>query len=180
MRPSFDPQPELSSVLLRLRPLEEGDLEALYAAASSPQTWADHPAKERYQQSVFEPYAKTLLATRTALVVIDRRTDRVIGCSRYYVSPDQPESISVGFTFIHHSYWGGNTNFDLKRLMLDHAFQSFPEVWFHIAPTNIRSQRATAKLGAEHIGDAVLDLSGSPTQWMCFRLSREAWQRMCQ
>jgi hypothetical protein len=61
--------------------------------------------------------------------------------------------------------------------MLDHAFATFSEVWFHISPVNIRSQRATKKLGAEYMGDAVLDLTGQPTEWMCFRLSKEAWAR---
>ena len=60
--------------------------------------------------------------------------------------------------------------------MLDHAFQSFHQVWFHIAPSNIRSQKATRKLGAEYVGDAMLNLSGSPSLWTCLRLEREAWQ----
>jgi RimJ/RimL family protein N-acetyltransferase len=84
--------------------------------------------------------------------VIDSQTNKIIGCSRYYVSPNQPDSISIGFTFLHHRYWGGATNSELKRLMLNHAFECFAEVWFHIAPSNIRSRKATAKLGAEHVG----------------------------
>ncbi len=61
-------------------------------------------------------------------------------------------------------------------LMLGHAFQNFDEVWFHIAPPNIRSQKATLRLGAQYMGDAFIDLSGGPTLWMCFRLSRRIWE----
>jgi hypothetical protein len=68
-------------------------------------------------------------------------------------------------------------NFDMKRLMLDHAFKTFTQVWFHIDPSNLRSQKATSKLGAEHVYDAVLNLSGSPASFMCFRLSQDAWTR---
>lgn len=93
------------------------------------------------------------------------------------MSPDQLTSISIGFTFVHHSHWGGTTNFRLKRLMSDHASLTFREVWFHISPVNIRSQRATRKLGAEHAGDKVLNLSGQPMHWMWFRLSKETWQQ---
>ena len=71
---------------------------------------------------------------------------------------------------------GWRTNFALKRLMLDHAFRSFPEVWFHIAPSNLRSQKATARLGATHVRTASLDLSGTPADWMCYRLTRPEWQ----
>jgi N-acetyltransferase len=177
VNPIFNPQPRLFSSALELRPLKPDDLESLYLVASAPEVWEGHPAKDRHQREVFVPYAQSLLDSGTTLVVIDSQTDKVIGCSRYYVSPDQPDSISIGFTFLHHTYWGGATNFELKHLMLSHAFKSFAEVWFHIAPSNIRSQKATAKLGAEHVGDAVLDLSGSATLWMCFRLARETWEK---
>ncbi|MBN9614891.1 MAG: GNAT family N-acetyltransferase [Acidobacteriales bacterium] len=175
----FDSQPDLSGGRLRIRPLLSNDLEDLYLAASAPEIWAGHPSTDRYRREVFEPYARTLLESGGTLVIIDRAENRIIGCSRYYVSPDQPESISIGFTFLHHSRWGGGTNFELKRLMLDHAFLTFSEVWFHISPINVRSQHATKKLGAEYIGNAVLDLSGQPSHWMCFRLSKKAWELTC-
>ncbi len=173
----FDPQPELMGDALSVRPLRRDDLEGLFAAAAHPEVWAGHPASDRYKREKFEPYFNSLLESGAALCVVDRQTGHIIGCSRYYPAPDQPNSISIGFTFLHHAYWGGRTNFQLKRLMLDHAFRTFPEVWFHIAPTNIRSQKATAKLGAEHAYDATLDLSGTPAPWMCFRLSKDAWER---
>jgi RimJ/RimL family protein N-acetyltransferase len=180
MVPSFDFQPDLSNGQLRLRPLAADDLEDLYRAASSPETWAGHPSKDRYRREIFEPYARTLLESGETLVVTDAAEDRIIGCSRFYVSPDQLESISIGFTFLHHSRWGGSTNFELKRLMLSHAFRTFSEVWFHISRVNIRSQKATMKLGAEYIRNAVLELSGQPIEWMCFRLSKGAWDQTCR
>lgn len=66
---------------------------------------------------------------------------------------------------------------ELKLLMLGHALKRFPAVWFHIDPTNARSQKATAKLGARHVYDAVLDLAGSPAAFMCFRLTRDDWDQ---
>jgi RimJ/RimL family protein N-acetyltransferase len=173
----FDAQPELESELLALRPLTIDDFDGLFAAAGHPEVWAGHPAKDRHKRDVFEKYFDFLLGTKSTLVVIDQASGKIIGCSRYYPAPDQPDSMSIGFTFLHHAYWGGGVNFELKRLMLDHAFKTFPEVWFHIGPDNVRSQKATAKLGAEHVYDATLNLSGSPAPGMCFRLSKDAWER---
>lgn len=173
----FDPQPDLLGPTLRMRPLRESDLESLHAAASDPATWAGHPAKERHKRDVFESYFRFLLDSGTTLVAVDHATDTVIGCSRYYVPPDHLDGIALGFTFLDHRHWGGAMNRAMKQLMLDHAFLSFPEVWFHIDPTNIRSQKATAKLGAVHAGDATLDLAGTPARWMCFRLGRDDWAR---
>ncbi|WP_426235329.1 GNAT family N-acetyltransferase [Pararhizobium sp. DWP1-1-3] len=168
-------QPELRGETLLLRPLKPEDFDGLYAAGSDPAVWAGHPARERYKPEVFRQYFDAQMASKSTLVFIDRATGKLIGCSRYYVAPDQPQAVSIGFTFLNNAYWGGATNFEIKRLMLDHAFLSVDDVWFHIDPTNIRSQKATAKLGAVHAYDAVLDISGSPLNWMCFRLTRDAW-----
>lgn len=59
--------------------------------------------------------------------------------------------------------------------MLEHAFKMVDEVWFHINPTNLRSQKATGKLGAEFAYEAVLDLGGKAVLWKCYRLGRGAW-----
>jgi N-acetyltransferase len=175
---SFDPQPTLEGPTLTMRPLRAGDLEALHAAASNPATWAGHPARDRYKRDVFEAFFARLIELGGTLVAIDRQSGRIIGSSRFYVPPDQPEALAIGFTFLDQAYWGGATNRAMKQMMLDHAFRSVAEVWFHIDPANIRSQKATAKLGAVHAYDATLDLSGTPTHWMCFRLRREDWQQM--
>ena len=160
LREDFDPQPTLQNDTLALRALKPEGLDALHAAAADLETWAGHPAQDRHKLETFAPYFRFLLDRGGTLVVIDRAAHRIIGCSRYYAAPDRPVSISIGFTFLNHAYWGGVTNRALKRLMLDHAFRMVPEVWFHIAPTNIRSQKATVKLGAQYAYDTTLDLSG--------------------
>ncbi|MBP7242919.1 GNAT family N-acetyltransferase [Amaricoccus sp.] len=178
--PAFDPQPTLIGETLELRPLAAGDLDGLHAAASDEETWAGHPAKDRWKREMFEPYFAFLLRTGTTLAIIDRASGAIIGASRYYTAPDMPGSISIGFTFLNHRWWGGRTNFELKRLMLGHAFASFPSVWFHIDPSNIRSQTATARLGAVHAYDATLELiPGRPAPWVVLRLDRSAWDRVC-
>ncbi|QRY77967.1 GNAT family N-acetyltransferase [Pseudomonas sp. PDNC002] len=173
---AFDNQPTLLGHTLQLRPLSADDFEALYAAANAPETWAGHPATERHRREVFEPYFQFLVNAGGCLLILDRATGEAIGCSRYYPVPDQPDDIGIGFTFINHRYWGGATNRELKTLMLGHAFQCFERVWFHIAPSNIRSQKGTAKLGAELAYEADLDLSGTPARWLCYQLPHERWQ----
>lgn len=172
---AFDDQPTLLGENLQLRPLRADDFEALFAAAGSPETWAGHPAKDRYRREVFEPYFQFLVQAGGCLLILDRASGKAIGCSRYYPVPDQPDDIGIGFTFINHRYWGGATNRELKTLMLGHAFGHFERVWFHIAPSNIRSQKGTAKLGAVLAYEATLDLSGTPAHWLCYALPRKRW-----
>ena len=172
----FDPQPTLNGKTLALRPLVEDDFQGLLSAASDPLTWAGHPATNRHQPDIFRRYFDFLLTAGGTLIICNAATGTVMGCSRYYTAPDMPGTISIGFTFLNHAYWGGKANFELKTLMLGHAFGQFEAVWFHIDPTNLRSQKATQKLGAQHIYNTELDLSGSQAPWNCYRLTRQDWQ----
>lgn len=186
----FDPQPVLEGPTIRVRPLREGDREALFAAISDPLIWEQHPAKDRHERGGFERYFAFLLGTGGTLVVEERDGagwGRVIGSSTFYGEPpdgtpegsaDASERPSVGFTFLTRDHWGGGTNFELKRLMLDHLFAHVDAVWLHIAPDNGRSQRATARLGAVHERDAVLNTTGTPALAQCWRLDRDAWERV--
>ncbi|SEV89683.1 Protein N-acetyltransferase, RimJ/RimL family [Aliiroseovarius sediminilitoris] len=177
---SFDDQPGLEGETIALRGMLESDRAMLTDAAKDAETWAGHPSRDRYKTAVFAPYFDFLLRAGGASVVTDKASGTLIGCSRYYVGPDAPEDIAIGFTFLNHHYWGGATNFEMKTLMLDHAFATFDRVWFHIDSTNPRSQRATAKLGAVRMADAALDLigAGTPAPWLCFVLERDAWMRV--
>lgn len=64
--------------------------------------------------------------------------------------------------------------------MVEHAFNAYPIVYFHIAPTNLRSQAATLKLGATHLYDAMLNLSTAPREWKCYGLTKAQWEASLQ
>lgn len=174
----FDCQPTLSGPTLRLEPLAGNDSEGLFQAASDPLIWAGHPATDRYKREVFESYFAALLATNTALKVIDIASGVIVGTSSYYTAPDKPSGIAIGYTFLVRDKWGGSTNQELKRLMIEHAFKAFDSVYFHIAPTNTRSQKATLKLGAVHLYDADLTLANVTKPCRCYGLTRTHWDEL--
>ena len=165
----------VSGAGVSVRPMVAGDLDDVTRAASDPGIWAGHPAQDRWKPKVFEGYFQFLLTSGGAVVLCDG-DGGVIGMSRYYASSDAPEGIGIGFTFLVRSHWGGATNLAVKRLMLNEIFHNCPEAWFHIAPSNIRSQKATAKLGAERMDDRRLDLGTGPADWVRMRLTRALWQ----
>lgn len=174
-KPTFDLQPHLESEHLNLKPLELGDSEGLYAAASDPDIWKLHPIKDRHKREVFDPYFKFLLENGGTLVARDPKTSQIIGCSRYYDLPDAPNSISIGYTFLTRPYWGGPYNKAMKALMLNHAFASFPTVWLHIDPDNIRSAKATEKIGGRYVKTAPTAIVGSKGEMMWYRISKTEW-----
>ncbi len=149
---AFDLQPILKGELLELRPLRPEDFEDLYAVASDPLIWEQHPAKDRYKEDVFRGFFRDALASGGALLAIDTETGRVVGSSRFnrYDEPDR--EIEIGWTFLARSHWGGIYNWEMKQLMLRHAFKFVDRVLFIVGSQNIRSQRAVEKIGATCVG----------------------------
>jgi RimJ/RimL family protein N-acetyltransferase len=149
---SFDLQPVLVGQLLELRPLRAEDFEALFLVAADPLIWEQHPDHDRYQEATFQAFFAEALSSGGALVAVDRATGLVIGSSRYHGHDPARGVVEIGWSFLARAYWGGRYNGEMKRLMLDHAFQSVQRVLFIIGPGNRRSQRAVEKIGGVQAG----------------------------
>jgi RimJ/RimL family protein N-acetyltransferase len=148
----FEGQPTLEGELLRLRPLRPEDYQDLYAVASDPLIWEQHPAKNRSEEEVFKEFFQKALDSEGALVVLDRKDGRVIGSSRFHGHYPKKGEVEIGWTFLARSHWGGVYNRELKMLMLRHAFTFVGRVVFLIDPHNFRSQRAVQKIGGIRTG----------------------------
>ena len=161
----FDLQPTfLKNDFIQLVPLQESDFEALYAVASDPLVWEQHPNKFRYQLEVFRNYFEGALLSKGAFLIRDTPTGDVIGSSRYYDYDADANSILIGYTFIGRKYWGTGYNRALKKLMLEYAFQYVDKVYFHIGAFNIRSQKAIEKLGAVKVGEFEVEYYGEDSK----------------
>jgi N-acetyltransferase len=149
---TFELQPTLTSEILEVRPLRADDWEKLYAVASDPLLWEQHPNSDRYKPDVFRKFFDEALASGSAFVVLDRKTGGVIGSSRFHCYDLERSEIEIGWTFLARSHWGGTYNGELKRLMMAHAFKFVDNVIFFIGSTNLRSQRALEKIGGVRVG----------------------------
>jgi RimJ/RimL family protein N-acetyltransferase len=144
---TFELQPNLRGELLELRPLRTEDFQELYAVASDPLVWEQHPQRERYKEEVFQNFFREALESGGALVAIDLKDHSVIGSSRFHGYNEEQSEIEIGWTFLARSHWGGAYNGEMKRLMLTHAFRFVRSVIFVIGPENFRSQKAVEKIG---------------------------------
>jgi RimJ/RimL family protein N-acetyltransferase len=150
----FDLQPHLRGDLLELRPLTTGDWDKLFAVASDPLIWEQHPEPDRYTENVFRTFFNGALASGGAFVIIDRNTQQIIGSTRFYGYDPEKSEIEIGWTFLARKYWGGRYNAEMKRLLLNHAFHFVNRVVFFVGEDNLRSQRAMQKVGAIKAGTA--------------------------
>ena len=149
---SFDLQPNLKGELIELRALTPEDWDDLFAIASDPLIWEQHPESDRYKEDVFKVFFKDALESGGAFVVIDRKNKRIIGSTRFHGYEPEKSEIEIGWTFLARKYWGGRHNWEMKQLMLAHAFQFVDNVVFYVGENNMRSRRATEKIGAMKSG----------------------------
>jgi RimJ/RimL family protein N-acetyltransferase len=145
-------QPTLAGDRVVLRPLRPEDWDELSAVAADPLIWEQHPARDRWKREVFADYFRNALDEvhhqGGAFAVIDRATGAIIGCTRFHGYDPDASELEIGWTFLARSHWGGRCNPEMKRLMLDHAFQFVQRVIFLVGVDNIRSQTAVSRLGA--------------------------------
>jgi RimJ/RimL family protein N-acetyltransferase len=149
---TFDRQPTLAGDLIELRPLHQDDWTALFAVASDPLIWEQHPEPDRYTEPAFQRFFADALDSGGALVTTDRATGQIIGSSRYHGFDATNRVIEIGWTFLARRYWGGRYNGEMKRLMLQHAFRVVERVVFLVGLENRRSQRAVEKIGGIRVG----------------------------
>jgi RimJ/RimL family protein N-acetyltransferase len=163
---TFDPQPRLAGELVEVRPLRADDFEALFDAASDPLIWDQHP-DDRHLPERFRVFFDEHLASGGALAVLDRRSGRVVGTTRFHGHDPGRDEVEIGWTFLRRSHWGGAVNGELKGLLLEHAFRSVETVVFLVHAGNLRSRRAVEKLGAVE--------SGERRGMVLYALRRELW-----
>jgi N-acetyltransferase len=169
---SFELQPVLIGELIKLRPLRPEEFQDLYAVASDPLIWQQHPNKDRYKEEVFKCFFQQALESGGALIAIDTKDGQVVGSSRFHGYNEANSEIEIGWTFLARSHWGGIYNREMKQLMLRHAFRFVDSVVFLVGPQNLRSQRAMEKIGGVRVGTR---LDGSGRESVVYQITASTW-----
>jgi len=164
MKTNINWQPELENEIVKLVPLQKSDFELLYAVASDPLIWEQHPNKDRWKKDVFENFFRGAIESGGAYKIIDKHSGRVIGSTRFYGYNSEEREVSIGYTFFAREYWGGKSNPLVKKLMMEYAFKHVDSVLFHIGAVNIRSQKAIERLGAVKIAEEQIAYYGEESK----------------
>ena len=172
-----DYQPTLVGPTITVRPIASDDWPELFTAGSDPEIWKVHPVPDRYSEPEFRKFFDGALHSGMGFVFVDRANGRLIGSSRYYGYAPERNEIEIGWTFIVRSHWGGATNREVKRLMLDHAFTFVDTVIFWVGEKNWRSQGAMTKIGGmRREGLLTRELSGA-TPHFIFAIGKRRYEQ---
>lgn len=171
---NFSIQQILENEKIILYPLQEQDFEALYSVASDPRIWEQHPNKDRWKREVFQVFFDGAIQSKGAYKIVDKATNAIIGSTRFYDYDEQSSSIFIGYTFYATSSWGKGINQSVKLMMLDYIFRFVSDVFFHIGSTNIRSQIAIGRIGAEKVGEEEVTYFGEkPKLNFVYKISKK-------
>ena len=146
-------QPFLENDIVVLRPLAQLDFNSLYTIASDPLIWEQHQNKDRHIRVNFTKFFNESIAAKGALVIIDAKTEKIIGSSRFKIRDESQSVVEIGWSFLDRKYWGGDYNREFKKLMINYALQYCKYVVFYVNAMNFRSLKAMEKLGAKRTED---------------------------
>lgn len=171
MNSPFDIQQTFEGEKIILRPLRADDFDALYAVASDPEIWAQHPYRDRYKLEVFKGFFDQAMASNGAFAILDRATSQIIGSTRFSNYDAAASEIEIGWTFYATSYWRNGTNREVKALMLRHVFAHVDAVLFQIGAENHRSRTAVERLGAKLVREHQREHGGKVHDYVNYRLT---------
>jgi RimJ/RimL family protein N-acetyltransferase len=177
------PTPTLETDRLRLRPVTEGDADALFAMHSSAHVlryWDSPPWRDRARAERFIAMSRQLADDGTgARVILERRTDGVFvgwcGLSRW--NPDY-RSAALGYC-LDDAAWGHGYATEAARALLQWAFDTLDlnRVQAETDTRNLASARVLEKLGFVREGTLREDcvVNGEVSDSWVFGLLRREW-----
>lgn len=145
----------LTGRLVRLEPLTEAHAPALAEFGLNPDIWrhmlyGDIRTEADLLAWVQEILRRQACGTDLAFAVIELKSGKVIGATRYLNIVVEYRGLEIGGTWYGAPYQGSGVNTDAKYLLLRHAFEDLGciRVQFKADARNARSLRAIERLGA--------------------------------
>ena len=149
----------LEGRLVLVEPLGPEHEDDLWEAAQDPEVWRWLPSHAAADRASFHGWLEDALARRDAgldvpFAVVDRRTRRAIGSTRYLTLRPEHRGLEIGWTWNASSSWGSGANAEAKLLLLQHAFETLGcmRVEFKTDALNERSRAALEALPARFEG----------------------------
>ena len=149
----IDPDLTLSGTHVDLVPLELHHAPELARAVEDGglyrQWWTSTPQPQRMAADIRDKLHRKRDRTMVPFAIISKKSGRPCGVTTFYAIDPQVPRVSIGYTWLRKSLWGGPVNPEMKYLMLAHAFDGTgcKAVEIRTKKTNRHSRGAIEKLG---------------------------------
>jgi N-acetyltransferase len=148
----------LESERALLRPLSKDDESALQEIAHDEELWiygtSDLSKPGELKKYIAKAIADRNTGTCAVWVVIDKKTDRIAGCTRLSDISWRDERGQIGWTWIGSEFQGSGLNRDMKFLILSYGFETLGlnRIELKADERNHRSRQAILGIGATREG----------------------------
>jgi len=148
----------LENEWVRLEPLSEAHIKALWAIADDARVYEHLPVRFESRTDI-EAFVSDSLARHDAgtslpFAIVSKAQQRVVGSTSLFDFSSERRAAEIGWTWHTPDVWGSGINVAAKILLLEHAFGrlGLVRVTLKTDIRNGRSQRAIEKLGATREG----------------------------
>jgi RimJ/RimL family protein N-acetyltransferase len=141
-----------------LLPLEEGHFEELINSSQDEAIWTYMPVmgtdKDKLRAMLEEALVLKDKGDQYPFVVIERSSQKIIGCTSFLKLNKEHSSLEIGRTWYLPQYWGNGYNSECKLLLLTYCFETLKTIRVQIVANekNARSRAAIEKIGATFEG----------------------------
>jgi RimJ/RimL family protein N-acetyltransferase len=141
-----------------LVPLQESQVDTLYAAGRYPEIWTWWPVQietradmERLVHNFLEAQGR---GEAVAYTILDQHSGEVVGGTRLHNISHENRSLEIGKTWLTPAVWGTHLNTECKYLLLRYCFETLETLRVQLKTDvrNVRSQKAIERLGAVREG----------------------------
>lgn len=175
----------LEGTHVRLEPLAREHIPALCAVGLEPELWR-WTMTQIHTPEEMHSYVETALAEQRAgaslpFVTIERRTNTVVGSTRFGSINLDHRRVEIGWTWVGRAWQRTSINTEAKLLMLRYAFDTLgcARVEFKTDALNGRSRRAILRLGATQEGTLrhhMITASGRIRDTIYFSILATEWK----
>lgn len=170
---------------VRLEPLAQQHLADLLQAGQDEEIWRYMLIPMPFttadmQQWLDDALARQAIGDTLPFAVVDARSGRAIGSTRYLDISEKDRHLEIGWTWLAREYWRTPVNTECKYLLLRHAFDDLHMIRVQLKTDarNERSQRAIERLGAVREGvlrKAVITSSGYQRWSVYYSILDDEW-----
>jgi N-acetyltransferase len=174
----------LEGKMVKLVPLESAHFNELIAISRNKKIWefltVDGSDENTITTELKSALLKRMDGTEYPFTIIDKKSGKIIGSTRYIDIHPQYRKLEIGWTWNDPDYWGKGHNSECKLLLLTYAFETLKciRVQLKTSDKNIRSQTAIKKIGGKLEGtlrnERIL-YNGTKRNSVMFSIIDEEW-----
>lgn len=177
----------LENEIVKLRPVQIDDVEAITAAANDERIW-EHMSVTLLTKEAVQIYIENAIKEREKgisymFAIIDKKTDEIVGCTSFLDISFPHKRLEIGATWYNPRVWRSAINTNCKFLLFQYCFEilKLNRIQIKTGHENYRSQKAIERIGAVKEGvlrNHMIRKEGIIRHTVMYSVILEDWEKL--